>query len=182
MQGRSTASAASSSVAPCIWPDSPIPRTAPGRPGLGQRPQHRPRSLDPVRRVLFGPAVVRARLTRSTAHLLRPTDRLDARRSGSPSAPEVPRSRPMYIRRPDARGFLPRMIIARISSSVTSSTFTVPTSWPFFITAARSHSSITSCMSWLIRKMPMPLRLQLFDQVRDHLRLLRTQARPSARP
>ena len=41
-------------------------------------------------------------------------------------------------------GCLPRMIIPRRSSSVTSFTSTVPTSLPFFMTLARSQSSITS--------------------------------------
>ena len=44
-------------------------------------------------------------------------------------------------------GFLPRMIIDKRSSSVTSSMSTVPTSAPFFMTDARSHSSITACTS-----------------------------------
>lgn len=41
-------------------------------------------------------------------------------------------------------GCLPRIIIPSRSSSVTSDTLTVPTSLPFFITLARSHSSMTS--------------------------------------
>jgi len=53
-------------------------------------------------------------------------------------------------------GLLPRMIMPRMSSSVTSFTFTVPTSWPFFITEARSHSFMTLWMSCSIRKMPRP--------------------------
>ena len=44
----------------------------------------------------------------------------------------------------------------RTSSLVTSSLFTVPTSWPWYITLIRSARSKTSWMSWLIRKMPMP--------------------------
>jgi hypothetical protein len=56
-------------------------------------------------------------------------------------------------------GCLPMMIIPRMSSSVTSFTFTVPTSWPFFMTLARSQSFITLWMSCSIRKMPRPCAL-----------------------
>ena len=44
-------------------------------------------------------------------------------------------------------GHLPRMIIPRTSSLVTSSVLAVPTMRPFFITATRSASSKTSSMS-----------------------------------
>ena len=53
-------------------------------------------------------------------------------------------------------GHLPRMIMPRTSSLVTSSVLAPPTIWPFFITTTRSARSKTSWMSWLIRKMPIP--------------------------
>ena len=60
--GRSTASLASSSVAPCIWPESPTARTARQAAGIA-RPQHRDgglRRAPPRRRILLGPVGLRA--------------------------------------------------------------------------------------------------------------------------
>ena len=52
--------------------------------------------------------------------------------------------------------YSPSMIMPSKSSAVTSAIFTVPTSLPFFMTEARSHSAMTSWISWSIRKIPMP--------------------------
>ena len=51
---------------------------------------------------------------------------------------------------------LPRMIMPRTSSVVTSALLTMPTIRPWYMTAIRSERSKTSWMSWLMRKMPRP--------------------------
>lgn len=51
--------------------------------------------------------------------------------------------RPRPVQAARWAGVLPAMIIARMSSVETSSTLTMPTSRPFFITAARSQSAFT---------------------------------------
>lgn len=55
-------------------------------------------------------------------------------------------------------GTLPRIIMPRTSSFVTSSVRAWPTTLPFFMTNTRSARSKTSWISWLMRKMPMPCR------------------------
>ena len=63
----------------------------------------------------------------------------------------------------------------RMSSSVTSLTFTVPTSWPFFITrrpVAQLHDVVDVMLD---QEDAEALRLQLLDQFRHHLRLVRAK-------
>ncbi len=106
---------------------------------LRKRTQHRLGRADPVGGRLLRPAFGRARDGQRRAclgqHALRIVDQQALEARSAKVEPEIHhRAR---------SGILPRMIIPRMSSSVTSFTSTVPTSWPFFITDARSQSFIT---------------------------------------
>ena len=140
IHGRSTVSLASNKVAPCIWPDRPMARAAarsicPARATITTSAASNQSSGDcsdqpSCRRLTVKGAVASAQIFWSLSMTM-------------PFKPDVPRSRPMYIGYAAFFGFLPRMIIDKISSSVTSSTRSVPTKRPFFITLARSQSFIT---------------------------------------
>ena len=86
MAGRSTPPRASRRVAPCIWPESPIPRTAESAaPVLGLEAVHRPAGgVPPFPRVLLRPAGARGRDAERRSRLGRDPivlvqqDRLDA--------------------------------------------------------------------------------------------------------
>ena len=117
---------------------------------------------------------------------LAPSSRFAARRrtagpqaGASPSLRRGARPASVSVTSP---GFLPMMIIARTSSLVTSSLFTVPTSLPWSMTVIRSDRSNTSWMSWLIRKIPMPSSLSWRDQLADLGGLGRARGPPWARP
>ena len=146
---------------PVICPDQRRTVHMPGQPqtrdgaaiGLcGKGAQGRHRRIAPRLRVLFGPAIMgarhrqRHRMFRHDVLRVIHQDRLERR--GAQIKTDKAHAATF--------GFLPRMIIDKMSSSVTSSTRSVPTIWPFFITATRSQSSIISRVSWLIRKMPKP--------------------------